>query len=952
MMFRLFFSQEPKTPSAPAPEAPERPVDDSGVAPREEAKLRRLLADLDASSESSESSSSDTDRSERYLHSVSGPSTPSAWSSASEPNLSALTPCFKAHPPDGPIQRAPRPLPYDLGPKPKGTGKGKAPPLPLSKGAGKAAAKSSPVPKLPIGRRLSLKPSSVEAEAFNLVTARGEEGRESFPARARSEEELQVDLAELHETFAQPQSRPAAKPKARAKCQEILPRGIAQNVAIALARLGQGATQDLAGALRALSGEGASLGVPPDEVARLLEVWPEEKVLAPLVAFASSGSDPTPLRDVEKQLLPLLAIPRVRQRLRLLVLAGTAEKRVGEGIAQLQLLRRACYEIQNSSLLRELLAIIVLLFNYVNFGAAPPSARQATSGALKGVDVPSLLRLRETKAFKGDFPGFHMLHFVVKQLLKQRDSWKKETLDQELPSLRRASRVHLERVQSELQELRGEYVFVQTELQDHREDYHADGSESDDEAEEPLEEPANWGFLEKLLARGLDFANLAEAWLRGDEVLGRPYHPSVGGFRAFEPLQGEEGSAPPSWLWLQRPSGRWQRCWSEVRGPILVLYKVELHQCVGATYVALPGALLGDSVNKDEVLAQREEDGEAGEDAAPASASTSFELITTGESSGRLLRLRASSKKQAASWKSVLEEVASRPGAGYLTVSGPTRTSETLFCAAADEELAAFTRPRDALEAVEGLSRWRLRDFHCHRSTALSFQLVGKHSEELWHFTCQDITDAQRWFDYFTEPENPEPDEVPRLSPSDSCMSLGIDSGSLKEAFDPEPGLLREATRPIAEEPSSDEETTATCSPRETRVETLAQLELRLARHVNRLEQAMRAAEADCRELLRFFGLEESRPGAASLMESLNDFCGQVRSAWDDLEKAQAKIRQTPRKTPRAGLGGRPSVGPCRESAQSAVARARTEPVSRAMKDDTLQQWHRIWSLRSEGSTG
>eukprot|EP00913_Durusdinium_trenchii_P012719 g11945.t1 len=455
---------------------------------------------------------------------------------------------------------------------------------------------------------------------------------------------------------------------------------------------------------RALSGEGASLGVPPDEVARLLEVWPEEKVLAPLVAFASSGSDPTPLRDVEKQLLPLLAIPRVRQRLRLLVLAGTAEKRVGEGIAQLQLLRRACYEIQdwkarlpgarntedfqflcelsdgsaslaqNSSLLRELLAIIVLLFNYVNFGAAPPSARQATSGALKGVDVPSLLRLRETKAFKGDFPGFHI--------------------------------VHLERVQSELQELRGEYVFVQTELQDHREDYHADGSESDDEAEEPLEEPANWGFLEKLLARGLDFANLAEAWLRGDEVLGRPYHPSVGGFRAFEPLQGEEGSAPPSWLWLQRPSGRWQRCWSEVRGPILVLYKVELHQCVGATYVALPGALLGDSVNKDEVLAQREEELLAGEDAAPASASTSFELITTGESSGRLLRLRASSKKQAASWKSVLEEVASRPGAGYLTVSGCTSSehegttchTSLIVASTSDKILAGTSENRSKVE--------------------------------------------------------------------------------------------------------------------------------------------------------------------------------------------------------------------------------------------------------------
>eukprot|EP00435_Cladocopium_sp_Y103_P005519 s170_g1.t2 len=585
--------------------------------------------------------------------------------------------------------------------------------------------------------------------------------------------ELQVDLAELHETFAAAPTQ-AIKTKIRARRKEILPRGIAQNVAIALARLGQGATENLAAALRALSGEGASLGVPADEVSRLLEVWPDEKVLAPLKDFALSEVDPEPLRDVEKQLLPLLVIPRVRQRLRLLVLADTAEKRVGEALDQLQLLRRACYEIQNSSLLRELLAIIVLLFNYVNFGAAPEKAQVTSS--LKGVDVPSLLRLRETKASKGDFPGFHMLHFVVKQLLKQRASWKKEKVDercimagvqsestmevrsakmvtpqelerilrmsmeglsigliaklfqmssreihqiledawlrgaqepvrndslgighaqdlssitactpsgeatgsvsftrreatQELPSLRRACKVHMERLNSELQELKGDYFFVQTEFQEHREEYH--GSDSSDEEVEPSTEHPNWGFLDKLLARGLDFANLAEAWLRGDEVLGRPYHPSVGSFAAFDSLQGEDGSAPPGWLWLCRPSGRWQRCWSEVRGPVLVLYKVELHHCTGATYVTLPGALLADGnkeeTGKDEALLGCQE-GDSEDSVAPKDGA-SFELITAG-SNGRLLRLCASSRKQAASWRRVIEQVSKRPGAGYLTVSG------------------------------------------------------------------------------------------------------------------------------------------------------------------------------------------------------------------------------------------------------------------------------------------
>ena len=68
----------------------------------------------------------------------------------------------------------------------------------------------------------------------------------------------------------------------------------------------------------------------------------------------------------------------------------------------------------------------------------------------------------------------------------------------------------------------------------------------------------------------------------------------------------------------------------------------------------------------------------------------------------------------------------------------------------------------------------------------------------------------------------------------------------------------------------SSDETTATSSPRDRRssqidvafrlltgVQSLAQMELSLARHVNRLEQALRAAETESSELMRFFGLEK-----------------------------------------------------------------------------------------------
>ena len=496
-----------------------------------EPSFRRTLEDLDSSdSEHSTASdySSSSSGSRRYLcnRSESGLSSlsraPSVDSLASAPAASFEgAPVFKARPPPGPASAAPgRRQLYEIPQRGKGTGKG--PPLP-PKGAGKgpvSKAVRSSVPALPIGRRLSLKPSRGEAEAFwRANTARGEDdGRARALASARRRlgavgaardaptTELQLDLAELHGAFA-PKPVKVVKPKkSQARRKELLPRGVAQNIAIALARLGASGATDLVEALRALSGDTDEAPVlsaaVSDGAARLLDVWPEEKVLTPLLEFAAKGGggseEKEPLRDVEKQLLPMVAIPRVRQRLKLLVLAGTASKRVEEATALLERVRHAVFEVQNSALLRELLAIIVLLFNYVNFGSAPPGEEDTPKRApLRGVDVPSLLRLRETKAFQGDFAGFNMLHFVLKQLLRQQATWKKEKLDEELSSLKHAARVHLDHLSRELEELQGDFLFAQSELREHRKEY-TGLPDSDDEAERHPKQPSNWGFLERL----------------------------------------------------------------------------------------------------------------------------------------------------------------------------------------------------------------------------------------------------------------------------------------------------------------------------------------------------------------------------------------------------------------------------------------------------------------------
>eukprot|EP00971_Amphidinium_carterae_P156802 3108451-Amphidinium_carterae.1 len=71
----------------------------------------------------------------------------------------------------------------------------------------------------------------------------------------------------------------------------------------------------------------------------------------------------------------------------------------------------------------------------------------------------------------------------------------------------------------------------------------------------------------------MDLVGFADAWMRGTEVLGglRKTHPAAPGFNLV--LGDDGGAVPPGWLWLLRPSGRWLRCWCEVRHSVLVIYK-------------------------------------------------------------------------------------------------------------------------------------------------------------------------------------------------------------------------------------------------------------------------------------------------------------------------------------------------------------------------------------------
>eukprot|EP00930_Biecheleria_cincta_P098037 TRINITY_DN89723_c0_g1_i1.p1 TRINITY_DN89723_c0_g1~~TRINITY_DN89723_c0_g1_i1.p1 ORF type:complete len:1316 (+),score=204.78 TRINITY_DN89723_c0_g1_i1:118-4065(+) len=935
--------------------------------------LRRLLADLDESS-GSEDSGNDVEKRHRGLRqrvrsgrllasspsashsshsSASSSSTPSPRIAEHQPQSShhipyaapkAIGMVIKARPPPGrpppsyrphpgrPQQQPPQQMPSASA---KRAGKGRPPGPPIkSAGPGKAPGKAPPgkasVPAkphaspgsnaesksiLPIGRRLSLRPGRADAAAFsNAKVPREADSTGDENASTECEEgmaSVQVDFQALRGAFA-PQPRNSGKSSlGKQKRKELLPRSIAQNIAIALARLGS-STEELAHALKLLGVTDdqsathiealsrSALASAAEGAARLLDVWPEEKILEPLLAYAKENADPSPLRDVEKQLLPLVALPRVRQRLRLMILRGSLSQRVHEAMSQISLLRNACAKIQASALLKDLLAVVVLLFNYVNFGVAPakPGEQSSSAAQMQGVDVESLLRLRETKAFKGDFAGFNMLHFVIKQLRQNRPSLKLQELEDEFVCVKNVSKVSLERLHDELQEVQADHLFVKGELQDHQTEYGLTLQDSVEEERVSPKAEGTRGFLNRLLGKSLDLANLAEAWLRGDEVVGKPYHPEIAMLAGFESLKPEDGiPPPPGWLWLCRPSGHWQKCWCEVRGPLLLLHRIEGERCVGAVYVVLPGA----SVRP--LKHEQDEVGSSGPSAteAPAAQSTSatapssfpmFELFASrgGQAGGgmRLLKLQAANHREANTWSSLLEKAALRPGAGFMTVSLRCTSSvaafspKKMFCTAFSSELVAFARPRDALEGEPPVRTWPMigsssfcvvdvyGDDHSFELHRMGWR--DQDDMEMWRFSCSSYEDKLSWL---------------RQLGSSCSTSANADPHDSKCVVDSPEG--RNVTS--EEEPTDTEGETDESEPEvDCKGNQLLQLRALLARHTLRWEQALQGAETDCHGLLRFFG-REAEPGrkpsraAQQVFEALVAFTGQLRSAWEDLEK-------------------------------------------------------------------
>jgi len=727
-------------------------------------------------------------------------------------------------------------------PPPKGKGKGMPPP-PKGKGKGmpppKAKGKNkSPPVALPIGRRLSVQtvPGAEEAEAFMYPTNRvsvssTDSGQnEAGSAIPRSPfDPTAVDFGALRHAFT---LRPRAAPEHRnVKTNlagiEFFPQNVAQNILIVLRKL-RDSISDLAEALDRLAPTACSL--TSDEAERLVTVLPPPDRLLALADHVRRGNDPSRLRDVERRLLPLASLPRLASRLQLLVVAKTLDDRLGDAVLQMSVLQGAVSAVCNSEVLRDLLQIVLVLFNYVNYGEEPPPdllcADVASSRRVRTVDVQSLRRLQETQAYVGPFPRYHMLHFCVEQFCKQRPELRCEDLYRELGALPKAAGMSLDQLERSLEKLREDLVFVQSELYGHPEAYgpqsvfesdpqtepspeaepaslpteqppaepspqgpeqfsleHSDSDEHDsveasEEASETMSLNSTGNLLSRLRASVPDTREFLKDVAQGTAAVGCVHH-------AGEPTLADDGDAPPpGFLQLLKASGIWRRCFSEVRASLLVLYRISRGKCIGTSYVILPSS---EVVALDSVYAS--------ERARKISAMYphGFEIQPTG--GGRVEILRANSAVEARRWIKILGEQSRQWGVGQLSLYVPGlrlglsywRSWRRLYCIIEDAgdtgptKLLGFARPRDHAEGVTPEKTWNLdamtvRCLHDDGASTIAKQLfkkvpIGLELEDSftghsWHFACDSLTVQQAWIDSFHRASQGSQDESSGARPN------------------------------------------------------------------------------------------------------------------------------------------------------------------------------------------
>jgi len=235
--------------------------------------------------------------------------------------------------------------------------------------------------------------------------------------------------------------------KSKSRVLSVVDGRRAQNCTILLSKLKM-TNEDI---IRALLSMDSKEELPMDMVEQLLKFIPtnEERAL-----LEERNNDLDSLSRADRFLYDVSMITHYEQRLNTLFYKKKFGLSISEMEPKIMAVMEASKEVSRSKKLKKLLEIILALGNYMNRGQR---------GNAVGFRISSLNRLSDTKSSS---KSTTLLHYLVNTLeSKFKDVLK---LEEDLPHLKRASKVSLLELEKEMTQLRSGLKAVEKELEYHR----------------------------------------------------------------------------------------------------------------------------------------------------------------------------------------------------------------------------------------------------------------------------------------------------------------------------------------------------------------------------------------------------------------------------------------------------------------------------------------------------
>uniref|UniRef100_A0A158P679 FH2 domain-containing protein n=1 Tax=Angiostrongylus cantonensis TaxID=6313 RepID=A0A158P679_ANGCA len=180
-----------------------------------------------------------------------------------------------------------------------------------------------------------------------------------------------------------------------------------QNCTIMLSKL-KLSHREIRAALLAMDDKGK---LPKDMLEQMLKFVPTKEEISILRSTVSRHNSSSALALADRYLHEMAQIPRFEQRLRSLYIIRTFQERLDSLTPHIQSVIKASTAVSSSKKFKQLLALILALGNYLNFGKR--------SGNAFGFDLSSLNRLSDVKF--ADRPDRTLLHYLL-QVIENRFS--------------------------------------------------------------------------------------------------------------------------------------------------------------------------------------------------------------------------------------------------------------------------------------------------------------------------------------------------------------------------------------------------------------------------------------------------------------------------------------------------------------------------------------------------